>query len=171
MPVPPIPGTTTRGVYHKMSTLPTRSTDSRNEIARPGTMYQEPVERFGWQRSPAVGDRLPVLSRHARRHVLYGTIAKLRIRAGMEKELDRIGRRHVDEIDGLVFEHVFRMDDDPQELMLVVGFEDRESYRANAESPEQHEAYEAYRALLEADPEWHDGEIIFSQIAEGSASV
>jgi len=55
--------------------------------------------------------------------------------------------------------------------MLVVGFDGKDTYHTNAQSPEQHEAYEAYRALLEADPEWHDGEIIFSQIAEGSASV
>lgn len=94
---------------------------------------------------------------------MYGTIAKLRIKAGMEEELDRLSRRHAEEIDGLVFEHVFRMDYDPQELMLVVAFENRESYRANAESPEQHQRYNELRALLEADPEWHDGEVVSSQ--------
>lgn len=39
-------------------------------------------------------------------------------------------------------------------------FEDEQSYRANAESPQQHAEYERFRALLEADPEWHDGEIV-----------
>jgi hypothetical protein len=51
---------------------------------------------------------------------------------------------------------------DPQDAYLVVGFESEAAYRRNAESPDQHARYEAYRALLETDPEWHDGEIAFS---------
>jgi hypothetical protein len=54
------------------------------------------------------------------------------------------------------------MGSDPQAFMLVVGFESEEAYRKNAESPEQHARYEKYRALLDADPEWYDGEIAFS---------
>jgi hypothetical protein len=48
------------------------------------------------------------------------------------------------------------------EVVTVVGPESKEADRANAESPEQHARYEEYRALLDADPEWHDGEIIFA---------
>jgi hypothetical protein len=36
---------------------------------------------------------------------------------------------------------------------------------ANAASPEQHARYEQYRALLTAEPEWHDGEIVHSHPA------
>ena len=39
-------------------------------------------------------------------------------------------------------------------------FEDRASYDKNANDPAQHERYTAMRALLEADPEWHDGMIM-----------
>jgi hypothetical protein len=38
-------------------------------------------------------------------------------------------------------------------------FEDEKSYRANAADPSQGEQYQKYRALLDADPEWHDGTI------------
>ena len=30
---------------------------------------------------------------------------------------------------------------------------------ANADDPAQNERYTAFRALMEADPEWHDGTI------------
>ena len=48
------------------------------------------------------------------------------------------------------------------EYMLVVGFDNREAYRANANDPRMNERYLQYRELLEADPEWHDGEIVYS---------
>jgi hypothetical protein len=93
---------------------------------------------------------------------MYGTIAKLRLKPGMESELERLSREHTANIEEIRFEHVFRMDSDPQDAYLVVGFDSKAAYRANAESPEQHARYEAYRALLERDPEWHDGEIVFT---------
>ena len=36
---------------------------------------------------------------------------------------------------------------------------DREAYERNADDPAQHERYVEYRALLEDEPEWHDGEV------------
>ena len=93
---------------------------------------------------------------------MYGTIAKLRIKPGMEAELERLSREEVPQIEGFQFQHVFRMDGDPQDVYLVVGFVSEEAYRRNAESTEQHARYEGYRALLERDPEWHDGEVVFS---------
>lgn len=38
-------------------------------------------------------------------------------------------------------------------------FEDEKSYRANASAPEQDARYQTMRAMLDADPEWHDGTI------------
>jgi quinol monooxygenase YgiN len=94
---------------------------------------------------------------------MYGTIARLRVKPGKEQELERFGRESTTQnVPGMVFDYIFRTDANPQELFLVAGFESKEAYRANAESPEQHARYEEYRALLDADPEWHDGEIIFS---------
>ena len=36
----------------------------------------------------------------------------------------------------------------------MVGFDSKEAYQKNAESPEQHEHYVRYRTLMTADPEW-----------------
>jgi heme-degrading monooxygenase HmoA len=93
---------------------------------------------------------------------MYGTVARMCIKPGAEDQLRQLSREDAQRIEGFVFEHVYRMDVNPEEIMLVVAFESKEAYRANAESPEQHERYQRYRELLTADPEWHDGEIIFS---------
>jgi quinol monooxygenase YgiN len=63
---------------------------------------------------------------------------------------------------GMVAVHVYRMDSNPDEFMLAVLFQDKESYVANANSPEQDKEYQAMRALLAQDPHWHDGEVIQS---------
>ncbi len=44
------------------------------------------------------------------------------------------------------------------EILLVVMFDDKESYTKNADDPAQHQDYLKMRALLEDDPEWTDGE-------------
>jgi heme-degrading monooxygenase HmoA len=93
---------------------------------------------------------------------MYGTIAKMRIIPGKEKELEALSRESSPQIPGFVFQHVYRMDADPNEVYLVVGFESKEAYLANAKSPEQNERYMKYRSLFAGDPEWHDGEIVFS---------
>ena len=92
---------------------------------------------------------------------MYGTVARLRVKPGMDEEFLRIGR-DATTIPGLVFEHIYRLDAAANEYLLVVGFASKEAYRANAASPEQHARYERYRALLAADPEWNDGEVVFS---------
>lgn len=101
---------------------------------------------------------------------MYGTIAKFHIKAGKESALRELMDDGADTIDGIAFEHVFRMDDDPQVLYVVVGFESKAAYRKNAESPEMHQRYLQYRELLDADPEWHDGEVIDSSVSAAATS-
>jgi quinol monooxygenase YgiN len=93
---------------------------------------------------------------------MYGTIARMRVKPGKEGELRRLGQETASQIPGFVFHHVYRTDADPNEYYLVVAFESKEAYGANAESPAQHARYEQYQALLDAEPEWHDGEIVDS---------
>jgi len=95
---------------------------------------------------------------------MYGTVAKFRIKPGQEQALRELMDDHSEDIEGIAFEHVFRTDADPNILFVVVGFESKEAYRKNAESPEMHQRYLEYRALLDAEPEWHDGEVIDSSI-------
>jgi quinol monooxygenase YgiN len=97
---------------------------------------------------------------------MYGTIARFRAKPGSEADLIALSSDDSGpNADGYAFHHVYRLDSGNDEYMLVVGFRDRESYMANANSPEQNEFYEKFRALLAADPEWHDGEIVDSQTA------
>ena len=102
---------------------------------------------------------------------MYGTIARLRVKEGAEAELARLNEEYKSlNVPGYLGEYVYRMDADPRECYLVVLFADKESYHKNAESPEQNQRYEQFRALLDADPEWHDGEII-SAMTPAASSV
>lgn len=93
---------------------------------------------------------------------MYGTIARMRIKPGMEERFKELETGDAEELPGFLFSHMYRMDSGSNEYFLVVGFQDKETYRRNAESPEQHQRYLQYRELLEEEPEWHDGEVVFS---------
>jgi heme-degrading monooxygenase HmoA len=94
---------------------------------------------------------------------MYGTMARLRVRPEAEAEFQRFAMDHEElALPGLVGQYVYRMDTDPSECYLVVLFESKDAYRANAASPEQDARYRRWRELLVEDPEWHDGEIILA---------
>jgi heme-degrading monooxygenase HmoA len=95
---------------------------------------------------------------------MYGTVAKIRVKPGMEEKLKEFSQQQESarSIPGWKQTLVYRTDNDPQEYLLVVAFESKESYTANAESPDQDAEYRKFRDLLERDPEWQDGEIIYS---------
>lgn len=92
--------------------------------------------------------------------MMYGTVAKLKVLPGKIDDLIAITSKPRN---GSVFEHIYKLDSGNDEYMLVVGFESKEAYKKNAESPEMHKMYTDYRKLLAADPVWQDGEIIQSR--------
>lgn len=93
---------------------------------------------------------------------MYGTVARFRAKPTMIKAMVEWDEQFAaDPPPGYVSHHVYQMDDDPNEFFVAVLFESREAYVANAESPEQHEQYVRWREFLEADPEWHDGKVVF----------
>lgn len=89
---------------------------------------------------------------------MYGTIAKINTHPDKVGEVQAVIKRMA--APGQLVRYVYRMDANPGELWLVNIFESREAYWKNADSPEQHQHYLELRALLNSDPEWHDGEII-----------
>jgi quinol monooxygenase YgiN len=93
---------------------------------------------------------------------MYGTIARLQVKPGMMEKLQEWGSEPADAIPGYLSQYVFQMDKDSNELYLVVIFMDKASYAANAQSERQHARYLEMRAMLAADPEWHDGEVIYA---------
>ena len=99
---------------------------------------------------------------------MYGTIAHFRIKPGTRDEfvktMDSFGDAF---IPGWKADYYFQMDKNADEFYLVAIFNDKQSYDANADSPEQHERYLKFRSFLVADPEWNDGHIVS---ATGSGS-
>ena len=93
---------------------------------------------------------------------MYGTIARPQVKPDTLDAFMQFGEREVTEgtYPEMVLQKVFQSDQNENEVWLVVGFSSREAYQSNAASPEQHERYLEMRSLLDADPEWHDGEVI-----------
>ena len=91
---------------------------------------------------------------------MYGTCARMvvkpenrdAIRAVFDQDQPR-------DVKGYVGSYVLSENDSDNVWLLAV-FEDRATYDANADDPRQDEVYQKYRALLEEEPEWHDGEIM-----------
>ena len=92
---------------------------------------------------------------------MYGTVARIRLKPGMEARFLEVDREEqAVGIPGYVGAYIYRMDAEPNVYYLVVAFESKEAYVANATSPEQDARYRQMRELFESDPEWHDGEIV-----------
>jgi quinol monooxygenase YgiN len=92
---------------------------------------------------------------------MYGTVARLRAKPGAIEQLREFANREQGNAPpGSVALLVFQMDADPNEFILVAVAESEEAYRANAESPEQHEQFLRMMQYLEAEPEWNDGAVV-----------
>lgn len=90
---------------------------------------------------------------------MYGTVAKLRVKQGEVENFKKAMTRSATP-PGAVAGYTYQTDANPNEVWLVAVFESKEAYRANAKSPEQHQRYLEMMKYLEAEPEWHDGEVI-----------
>jgi len=70
---------------------------------------------------------------------MYGTVANLQLKPGSESALialmEEWGRERKPHVRGAVAGYVLRPDDRPGEAILVAIFEDRNTYRANADNP------------------------------------
>jgi quinol monooxygenase YgiN len=87
----------------------------------------------------------------------------MRVKPGQEKalkdEFDRWNRERGPKVKGAVASYVLSPEKRPGELLIVAIFQDRATYAANAQDPEQDRWYRRMREMLTADPEWTDGEI------------
>ena len=93
---------------------------------------------------------------------MYGTLGHFRIKAQKRDELTALYHLHNREnlfTTGAIGSLLYSLDNDPDRAIMVVAFDSRKAYQDNAQSPGQNERYRQYRALLESEPEWHDGEI------------
>jgi len=107
---------------------------------------------------------------------MYGTVARMRLKPGMEGPIQEEMRKfEAAKVPGSVATYIYRMDSDPNEYYIAVLFADKAAYRANADSPEQDTRYRNLLTLLEDEPEWHDGEVVYvgtyASQAQGSAAI
>jgi quinol monooxygenase YgiN len=89
---------------------------------------------------------------------MYGTIARITAKPGALEALKEMEKRHPA---GYIASYIYQMDANPGELWMVVLFENKEAYFANAESAEQDREYRQVRQFMASDPEWHDGGVVF----------
>ena len=95
---------------------------------------------------------------------MYGTVARIKATQGKEKALTGLmeewNKTRGPMVKGAVAGYLYKLDKKPGEYLMVAVFEDKATYAANAQAPEQDAWYRRFRALLKTDPVWEDGEII-----------
>ena len=97
---------------------------------------------------------------------MYGTIARFTLKPGTGDEFGKAAlAQEATPIPGHVSTTVYHSDTNPDECWLVVAFEDKAAYVKNAGDPAQHERYLELAKFFAAEPEWHDGEIVYSTAA------
>jgi hypothetical protein len=89
---------------------------------------------------------------------MFGSVFKMRPKAGKAAELRQVMMSNPRRPEGMITAYLLSEDANGDVWGMAV-FEDEKTYRANAADPSQGEQYQKFRALLEADPEWHDGSI------------
>jgi len=90
---------------------------------------------------------------------MYGTVARIRVKPENRDALRKVfGAQSDRQVEGFKSSYVL-FENEGDGGWLVAIFEDRATYDKNADDPAMHEQYVAYRALMEAEPEWHDGEV------------
>ena len=102
---------------------------------------------------------------------MYGTVGRIRIKAGSEKtvidEMKAWERERKPKVDGAVGALLYKSDDDPQNLTIAIVFRDQKTYMANADDPEQDKWFQRIAKHFDGEPSWFDGEIIYSDGIKG----
>ncbi len=95
---------------------------------------------------------------------MFGTVFRMRPKPGQEQAVVELfqswERERRPKVAGVVGGYLLKPRTSSGELIGVAVFDSEENYRKNASDPEQDRWYQRLRALLEADPEWNDGDVI-----------
>ena len=99
---------------------------------------------------------------------MYGTVGRAHVRA---ENRDRLAEVMMNpayaEVPGYRRGYLMFPENRENEVLIVAVFEDRDAYIRNADDPTQHQRYLEYRALLEDEPEWSDGEWVEAPTGSG----
>lgn len=103
---------------------------------------------------------------------MYGSIMRGRVKPGKRSEFEALAREiapnHHEQ--GLVRFEVAWEADDPDAVLAIIHFRDKDSYIRNAERPETDRDFRRQLELLDGEPQWIDVEYGVSlETATGSA--
>ena len=91
---------------------------------------------------------------------MYGTIMRAKVKAGRRAEYERVMREMVPSAEaygqGMHSYEVAWEEKDPDRIVLIVHFKDRESYMANASRAETNTDFNRQLEYLDGEPEWID---------------
>ena len=91
---------------------------------------------------------------------MYGTIMRAKVKAGRRAEYEQLMREMVPAPEaygqGMHSYEVAWEDKDPDRIVLIVHFKDRDSYLANANRAGTAEDYQRQLEFLDGEPEWLD---------------
>ena len=91
---------------------------------------------------------------------MYGTIMRAKVKAGRRAEYEELMRQIVPSAEayghGLHSYEVAWEDRNPDRIVMIIHFKDRESYLANANRPETDNDYRRQLEYLDGEPEWID---------------
>ncbi|MBM32226.1 MAG: hypothetical protein CL764_05115 [Chloroflexi bacterium] len=94
---------------------------------------------------------------------MYGSIFSLKPKQGKKRDLIDYFKQDQSIPEGGVAWYVMNPDDEG-DLIAIAIFKDKESYRANAEKPEQHKNFLEIMEFLEEEPTWNDGTFVINRI-------
>ena len=88
---------------------------------------------------------------------MFGTVMRARLKPERRDAfLNEIRAQEQRRPEGLESAEVAVEDKDPDRILVIVRFRDRESYMANAADPEQDREYRRMLDYLDGEPEWID---------------
>lgn len=105
---------------------------------------------------------------------MYGSIFRLRPQDGREADvvalMEEWGRSRGQQVKGARAAYLLQSERRPGELVGVAVFDDKATYQANAEAPEQDAWYRRLRETLQEDPVWEDGAFLAAtQLPDGGS--
>ena len=90
---------------------------------------------------------------------MYGTVGRVKVKPENREKLLGVMRDQGNiAISGFNKAYAMFPENHEDEAVLVVFFDDKESYWKNANDPEQDKRYREFAQFFESEPEWSDGE-------------
>jgi hypothetical protein len=94
---------------------------------------------------------------------MYGTIGHFQVKAGMEDQLIEALRQVGNlNLPGSIAAYCYHADASERDYYIAVVFSDKETYFAHAQHPEVAAIDERLMGLLECEPDWRDGEVVYA---------